>query len=73
MDTVVEIKLGLNPSMLRKFRCGYYIEPQYYNPNYGTKGRRIVTVDICAIWFDHDDIVSREDINNKKNVGGKQL
>ena len=53
-------------------RCGNYIDPQYYNPNAGTKGGRIVTVEICAIFFEDDDIVSRDEINNKKSVGGKR-
>ena len=43
----------------RKLRCGDYIEPQYSNSNAGTKGGRIVTVDICAIFLEDYDIVSR--------------
>ena len=55
----------------RKLRCGYYIEPQYYNHNTGTKGRSIVTVGLFAICFEDDDIVSWDKIKNKKNFGGK--
>ena len=54
-----------------KLRCDNYIDPQYYNPNAGTKSRRIFTVEICDICFEDDDIVSRDEINNKKSVGGK--
>ena len=42
-----------------KLRCDNYIEPQYYNPNAGTRGGNIFTVEICAIFFENDDIFSQ--------------
>ena len=56
----------------RKLICGDYIEPQYYNPNAGKRGGRIVTVYMCDICFEDDDIVSRDDIKNNKCFGGKR-
>ena len=56
----------------RRLRCGYYINLQYYNPNAGIKGGRIVTVDICAIFFEDDDIVSQDEIKKNINVVGKR-
>ena len=55
----------------RQLRCGDYIESQYYNPKYGVKGNRIVTEDICAICYEDEDIVSAEEICDKRDVGGK--
>ena len=53
-------------------RCGDYIDPQYYTPNSGSKGGRVVTVDIYDIWFEDDDIVSLDEIKNNIFFGGKQ-
>ena len=52
-------------------RFGDYIELQYYNPNAGTKGGRIFTVDIWSICFEDGDIVAQDERNNKKNSVGK--
>ena len=37
-------------------RCGDYVESQYYRPDTGTKGGRIVTAECCSICFCDDDI-----------------
>ena len=55
----------------RQLRCGDYIESQYYNPKTGAKGDRIVTEDICSICYESEDIVSAEEIRNKREIGGK--
>ena len=52
-------------------RCGSYIESQYYNPNTGLKGGRILTTDICAICYGADDIVSADEIRKNRDIGGK--
>ena len=54
-----------------KFRCDNYIDPQYYNPNASTRGGKIFTVEICAIFFENDDIFSQDEIRNNENIGGK--
>ena len=41
----------------RQLICGDYIESQYYNPKSGVKGNRIVTEDICTIYYEDEDIV----------------
>ena len=53
-------------------RGGDYIYPRYSDSNAGTKGGRVVTVDIYDIWFEDDDIVSLNELNNKIFFGGKQ-
>ena len=52
-------------------RCGKYIESQYYIPNAGLKGVRILTADICAICYDTEDIVSTDEIWKERDMGGK--
>ena len=51
--------------------CGHTIESEYYNPNTGTKGGRIVTEAICAIWYIKDDLVMPNKIRKAKDIGGK--
>jgi len=55
----------------RAVLCGDPIEANYYNPNTGTKGGRIVTEDICAICYINDDIVSTNEMIANRNLGGK--
>ena len=55
----------------RQLRCGDFIESQYYNPTTGVKGGRILTVDICAICYNKDDMVKVDEIRKKRDVGGK--
>lgn len=52
-------------------RCGTSIESQYYNPNAGLKGGRILTEDRCAICYTAEDIVSADEIRKKRDLGGK--
>mmetsp|Transcript_21870 Transcript_21870/g.47533 ORF Transcript_21870/g.47533 Transcript_21870/m.47533 type:complete len:109 (-) Transcript_21870:34-360(-) len=52
-------------------RCGDYIESQYYNPKTGVQGGRIVTIDICAICYENEDIVQADEIRNNRDIGGK--
>ncbi len=51
--------------------CGHPIESEYYNPSMGTKGGRIVTKDICAIFYIADDLVAPSEIRKVKDVSGK--
>ena len=55
----------------RAVTCGDYIESQYYNPTTGLKGGRILTLDICAICYDTEDIVSADEIRKVRDMGGK--
>ena len=51
--------------------CGSPIESDYYNPQTGTKGGRIVTKDICALCYVSDDLVAPNEIKKTVNIGGK--
>ena len=51
--------------------CGSPIESDYYNPQTGTKGGRIVTKDICALCYVSDDLVSPNEIMKTRDIGGK--
>ena len=51
--------------------CGSPIEFDYYNPQTGTKGGRIVTKDICALCYVNDDLVSPNEIKKTVDIGGK--
>ena len=51
--------------------CGDPVEVNYYNPNTGTKGGRIITKDICAICYINADIVSTDEMISNCNLGGK--
>ena len=57
--------------MKRQLRCGNHIESQYYNPKSGVKGNRIVSENICAIFYKDEDIVLSEDIRDNRDIGGK--
>lgn len=57
--------------VMRKVRCGDFVESQYYNPpdNAANRGR-LITDDVCAMCFSDDDIVSRDEIIAKRDIGG---
>ena len=55
---------------MHHLRCGDYVESQYYMPDTGTKGGRIVTANCCSICFSHDSILSVCEIRNNRNLGG---
>ena len=53
-------------------RCGEPVESYYYNPKKGaTTGGRIRTTDICALCCSSDGLVSVNQIQNERYVGGK--
>ena len=53
-------------------RCGEPVESYYYNPKKGaTTGGRIRTTDICALCCSSDGLVSVDQIQNERDVGGK--
>ena len=60
----------------RKLFCGEYIESQYYNhlgenkAKNGGKGDRLVTGDICAIFYSFQDVLSDAEIKRIRNIGG---
>ena len=52
------------------YRCGDYVESQYYNPvKTGARGGIITSSDVCAILYPNQDIISQYEINNKQDVG----
>eukprot|EP00957_Ditylum_brightwellii_P117971 8998146-Ditylum_brightwellii.AAC.1 len=51
--------------------CGDPIEANYYNPNIGTKGGRIIMEDICAICYVNADTISTDEMIANHNLGGK--
>ena len=60
--------------MMRKLWCGHYVESRYYNSlgsakNGGRGGP--ITEDVCAIWFYHNKIVSRDKMIKMRDVGEK--
>ena len=55
----------------RAVLCGHPIESEYYNPATGTKGGRIVTKYICAIYHIADDLVAPNEIRKLKDVCDK--
>ena len=60
----------------RKLFCGDYIESQYYNhlggkkAKNGSKGSRLVTVNICAICYSFQYVLSYAEIKRSRNIGG---
>ena len=57
----------------RQMRCGDFIESQYYKPSSGVKGGCIVTKDVCAIYYETEEIVQADEIRKKRDVAGKNL
>ena len=58
--------------MMRKLRCGNYVDSQYYNSLGSAKnGGGLITEDLCAICFAHGNIVSRDEMMKIRDVGGK--
>ncbi len=55
----------------RALWCGDFVESQYYMPNVGTKGDRILTLDICSICFSDTHIVPVDEIRTKRDLKGK--
>ena len=52
-----------------QLRHGDYIDYQYFNPKSGDKENRIVTEDICAIFYEDEGIVSAEETRDKRDAG----
>ena len=57
--------------MMQKFWCGNYVELQYYTYLGSATNGGVITEDVCAISFAHDEIVSRDEIMKMRDVGGK--
>ena len=59
----------------RKLFCGNYIESQYYNhlggkkPNNSIKGIRLVTGDICAMYYSFQYVFLGAETNRIGNIG----
>ena len=62
--------------MMRKIRCGNYIESHYNNylVSAANKGRGgLITVDVCAIFSAQDNILLRDEIIKMQDVGEKNM
>ena len=63
--------------MLLKLFYGDYVEPQYYNDYGGKKAKntygsgRLVTNNICAIYYSFKDVLSDTGIKKSRDIGGK--
>ena len=58
----------------RAIRCGEPIEAHFYDPNTGSRGGRRVTSaerNICAICYVNDEILSKDEIRQGRDLGGK--
>ena len=55
-----------------KIQCVDCVELHYYNPaGNSTRGKRVTTEEVCAMCYFPGNIVSREEIIRKRDVGGK--
>ena len=67
---------GDNFYVHRKRFCDDYIESQYYNHLGGKRAKniskvsRLVTGNICAIFYSFQDILSDAGIKRSRNIGG---
>ena len=58
--------------MRRAIRCEEPVESYYYNPKKGaTNSGRVKTTDICALCCSSDDLVSLDQIEKERDLGGK--
>ena len=54
-------------------QCGNYIKSQYYNPEKGLQVKCFDTDDICAVYYDPDEIFLPYEIRQNKDTGGKNI
>ena len=58
----------------RAIQCGEPIESHFYDPKTGDRGGRLITLAagvMCATCYVTDDIVSKEEIRQNRDLGGK--